>query len=105
MAAVESAQWLDLASQPPKGFNVLHLLRIPPLNDHKDKKLIAVNCSFHSNFFAIQGRTCRSFHARLECLDISVSHSALFDSGHLRLWLFKASGCSCYPAIVALSAT
>jgi hypothetical protein len=38
MAAVESAQWLDLASQPPKGFNVLHPFRIRPLNDHKDKK-------------------------------------------------------------------
>jgi hypothetical protein len=104
MAAVESAQWLDLASQPPKGFNVLHPFRIPPLNFYKDKKLIAVNRSFHSNFFAIQCRTCRSFHANLKCLDISVGHSALFDSGHLRL-RFKASGCCCYPAIIALSTT
>ena len=104
MAALESAQWLDLASQPPKGFNVLHLLRIPVLNFYKDKKLIAVNSCLDSNFFAIQCRTCRSFHARLKCLDISVGHSALFDSGHLRL-RFKASGCSCYPAIVALSTT
>ena len=36
MAALESAQWLDLASQPSKGFNVLHLLRIPVLNFYKD---------------------------------------------------------------------
>lgn len=78
--------------------------RISPLNAYKDKKLIAVNRSFNSNFFAIQCWTCRSFHARLKCLDISIGHSALFDSGHLRL-RFKASSRSCYPAIVALSAT
>jgi len=104
MAALESAQWLDLASQPSKGFNVLNLLRIPVLNDHKDKKLIAVNRSLDSNFFAIQCCTCRAFHSNLKCLNISVSHSALFDSGHLRL-RFKASRCCCYPAIVALSTT
>jgi hypothetical protein len=104
MAAVESARFLHLASQPPKGFNVLHQFRIRPLNYHKDKKLIAVNRSFNSYFFAIQCCTCRAFHADLKCLDISVSHSALFYSGHLRL-RFKASGRCCYPAIVALSTT
>jgi hypothetical protein len=47
MAAVESARLSHLASQPPKGFNVLHPFRIPPLNDHKDKKLIS-----EINFFS-----------------------------------------------------
>jgi hypothetical protein len=82
MAAVESAWLSHLASQPPKGFNVLHQFRIRPLNFYKDKKLIATNRCFYGNIFAILLDCGCAFHPSLECLNISLGHIALFDSGH-----------------------